>query len=106
MYECGIRDYSLGGKFQTVGIEYQSVGAKYVKALSILAVRLILGLIANDLHQFSVFSYDVPSLATNAWTGAEAASSSSTFVASDLRLKFYCDRDMLMDFKSSRLSHV
>jgi len=48
----------------------------------------------------------VSSLATNAWTGAVAASSSSTSVASDLRLKFHYDRDMLMDLKSSRLSHV
>jgi len=48
----------------------------------------------------------VPSLATNAWTGDVAARSSSTSVASDLRLKFYYDRDMLMDVKSSRLSHV
>jgi len=48
----------------------------------------------------------VPSLATNAWTGAVAASSSSTSVASDLHLKFYYDRDMLMDLKLSRLSHV
>jgi len=47
-----------------------------------------------------------PSLATNAWTGAVAASSTSTSVASDLRLKFYYDRDILMDLKSSRLSHV
>jgi len=48
----------------------------------------------------------VPSLVTNAWTGAVAASSFSTSVATDLRLKSYYDRDMLMDFKSSRLSHV
>jgi len=48
----------------------------------------------------------VPSLANNAWTGAVAESSSSTSVASDLRLKFYYDRDMLMNLKSSRLSHV
>jgi len=48
----------------------------------------------------------LPSFGTNAWTGAVAASSSSTSVASDLRLKFYYDRDMLMGFKSSRQWNV
>jgi len=58
------------------------------------------------LEPYKDICTDVPSLATNAWTGAMAASSSSTSAASDLRLKFYYDRDMLMVLKSSRLSHV